>query len=268
MDLDSSNKPTHALFQHIASIMCWPEDEKARKSFHRIQHFQMAWMLDFISTEREFPEIRRLLELHRESIGGWLALAEARPVQDLTAEVKSSTTRGDWVGGTLCLAHILHTQHADRVKGQLSLRKVRAFLYRTGDHFFKQPPGPEAANDAWEEFKSVAHLWAGRFFIEHWMTKQIAAAVIAGLSNRDLNTIQKWEIDLQLDSLWTQAMLTMAKVFQDFGLSYKPARSRTPILDANRIWTLVDLPIWPLDPPIIRLTEAMLEIFEDDLSTN
>jgi len=243
--------------------MAWPKDESAWEDVQKYMHCAYLAMIEQFPEIANDPIISSLLTLQRNSFGGWNALREGRPFSELQTQLPERIVRGEWVGGTLCMAYLLHMQNNPKLKDDISLRKVRRLLFRKGDCLFKKPPGERALSDAWEEFKNVAHLWAGQFFVDHWMAREIATAAMAEIPQDHPLYSREWATNFALLTCWHQAVLTVAKSIQEFGLTYKPPHSKNTLLDPTHLWTLVDIPLCPIEIPIIPISDEMIEIYQD-----
>ena len=256
-------RPTLSTLEELRAVMCWPRDEQARMTFHRLLHLQLRSDWEQAPHLADDPLFIKLFARDWQAFGGAEAFLETPPYQTVMDEAERRSTRGEWAGATLCLAHLLHTRYADRLEGPISLRKVRALLARQGSPFFQELPGPRALNDAWEEFQPVAHLWAGSFFVGQWLGATLREAVAADMVARSHLPPPTWQpSDLFLSHLgW--AILSLATTFQEFGLAYLPKHARKPLLDPEQLWRLVDVPVWPVAIPAVDLPAELLERFDD-----
>lgn len=264
--LGDSDRPAMSgggLLRGVIGIMCWPNDEARRMAYIKHEYFDQLKRMDEFPFLKEDPLLVGFLEVFRTMLGGWSALADLPPNSELLDDMKVRTIKGGWVGASLCLTYLLQTNHTKQIQGGVSLRKVWAFLFRTGNQFFSTPPEKDALKDAWDEYKSVAHLWAAAYYIELWAKEEVFKEGLTNLPLPQDKALRKLTLSTAATSLWIQSAIPLAKRFQEFGLSYKPAFSKRYLLDESHIWTLENLPDWPCPSTDARLSDELLEIFND-----
>ena len=260
------SEPNAETLRWLFGLMCWPkkEEEERRNAFVALGHFELRERIDSSPFLKEEPLLERALDIHLQMLGGWKGISNLPPKKELFLEARKRMARGAWVGATLCTAYLIHKNYGGEGEEEISLQRIRKFLFRARNEFFENPPEKEALKDAWNEFKSVAHLWAGQYFVKHYMARQVAEVVVSGLPPSVTQADVERECERRLVPLTTQAIFAMAKEFQEFGLTYTPARSARPLLDADLLWTLVDVPECPIECPRIFFSDDLLEIFDDD----
>lgn len=262
-DSDRPAAPGSGLLRGVMGIMCWPSDEVRRMAYLKHEYFDQLKRMDEMPLLKEDPLLVGFLEEFRTMLGGWGALADLPPNSELLDEMKARAVKGAWVGASLCLTYMLQTNHTKQIERGVSLRKVWAFLFRTGDRFFNTPPEKDALKDAWDEYKSVAHLWAAAYYIELWAKEEVFKKGITDLPLPQDKALRKWTLSTAATSLWLRSAIPLARRFQDFGLSYKPTFAKSPLLDKGLIWSLEDVPDWPCPSMDARLSDDLLEIFND-----
>ena len=143
------------------------------------------------------------------------------------------------------------------------MRKLFAFLFRKGDHFFQKPPSVGVLNDAWKDFKSVVHLWASMYFVDSWIQERTRGLENASLPPDMDSMALKWEMQNEVAPDWQRAWYALAHDIQEFGLTYKPLNASAPLLDSDVLLKLVGVQDCSIKRPHVRFTSQMLEEFED-----
>jgi hypothetical protein len=262
-DPERPDEPGPDVLHFIYALMLWPQDESARRKFEGLQFFKFLELLETAPSLKKDEVLTKAVEAQLRGIGGVSTLREMESERKILTDMQNRADRGKWAGGALCMAYLLHTNHAKEIEGGISLRKVRAFLARKGEQFFRKPPKEEALKEAWDEFKSVAPLWAAKFFVDHWMRTQLEVDPLKDLILPEDPTLRNWKIEQAMSQAWVRTVLPLAHDFQEFGLNYKPLKSSVPLLDPKVLWTLVDLPDWAFDRPRVFFLEDLIEILND-----
>ncbi len=254
------------LLGQMSAVMLWPHDEKARETYVRSGCRDMQAIL-----EEEFPEfqehplVQTMLRSLQTRYGGWSGLRNLRPEAEVEKEALRLSTRATWAGATLFFLIQFQEHHAEQIEQGMSLRKVRSFLARQGSDWFSAPPESEVLKDAWDEFRTVVHFWAAKYFVDNWLGAAIRASAEQQLSGTpELNprirhlTLKSTEVDLR-----TKHVLVYAHRFQTFGLTFRPARSQSPVLDLEALWRIEDLPEWEIPDLGLKIDSDLLEILND-----
>lgn len=258
-----TNEATPISYQGLFSVMCWPQEPEKVKGFLGVEFFRLMEQVDAQPQLKADPDFIQGLELIRKQLGGWASISNMPRSDEVIADLKNRMMRGNWVGGTLCMAYILRENHSMQIEGEISLRRLWTFLFQTRSQFFQKPPKREALREAWDEFKSVAHLWAANFFVNQWMAETLIDRTKESLVHSGIHSPTQEMVTERTLSQYVQLMLPLANVFQDFGLTFKPSRSRKSLLDPDRLWTLEDVPTRSFPFPTITLSDQTLEIFND-----
>ncbi|WP_243304662.1 hypothetical protein [Geothrix oryzisoli] len=249
--------------QGLFSVMCWPQEPEKMKGFLGVEFFRLMEQADAQPQLRDNPDFIQGLEFIRKQLGGWTSISNMPKSHEVFADMKNRMMRGNWVGGTLCMAYILRKNHSGQIEGEISLRRLWTFLFQTRNQYFPKPPKKEALREAWDEFKSVAHLWAANFFINQWMAETLADRTKESLVHLEIQSPTQETVTEIILSHHVPLVLALAKDFEEFGLNFKPSHSRKPLLDPERLWTLEDVPNRSFPFPKIILSDQILEIFND-----
>lgn len=251
------------ILAYIFTFMYWPQDITRRTEYMCLSHFDLLTLLDKVPFLDKDKSISVVLEEGRARFGGWQALASLPPKNDFICDIENRSARAEWVGVTLFIAYTLKTHHTHQLKEKVSLRKVREFLFRNRNLFFPIPPKKEALKDAWDEYKAVSHLWAAKHYIEQLKLSALPQNFDNNLLGKDTLANEAWKKASFIDPTWNKRMLSYAMEFQEFGLRYKPANSRTSLLDPDLLWTLEDLPNWGRERPAYALPDELVEDYND-----
>lgn len=263
--------PLHPLFHNellgqMSALMLWPHDEKARNTYIQSGFRDMCAILEEELPEvREHPQVQELFSSLQAGFGSWSGLRNLRPESEVEAEARRLSTRATWAGATLFFLIQFQGSHPEQLEGGISLKKVRSFLARSGKEWFGTPPDREAIKDAWVEFRAVTHFWAAKYFIDQWLgpsirtqAEQCYKETIFPNERFRRIAIMSEEMDLRVKHI-----LAHAHRFQRVGLAFKPPFSRTPVLDAEILWRIEELPDWDIPEMGIELHADILGVLND-----
>jgi hypothetical protein len=247
--------------------MCWPDDSEKERAFFGT-YFAAA--LDQDPNLQPFRQHRLapgepsdLAAFHlqvRKRFGSWSAWHDLPRSGEVLSEFRECLAHGKRAGAMLCVAYLLQ-QHG-KGEADISLKKLRDFLSRRDNGILKPHPSIDGLKTAWETHKPAAHLWAGLFFVEHWMGWQLAETAASKepieriLASLDLEHLKRLAQPLG------RVMLTMAMRLQAFGRTFTPLHAKQPLLDADPCWTLADLPTWDIHCPEVSLTAKQIALYE------
>ncbi len=248
----------------VFAFMCWPNDEQKQRDLLSLDYLSNREYVDTNVFLKDHPFWQSDLEARMRNLGGWDALRSARPAVDVIPDVAKRARRGYWAGGTLCTIYLLQTDHAQELKKALSLRHVWTCLPYSGARIFTDCPSAHVLKDVWDEFLSVAHLWAAWYLVERWMGHGAHSLSSVALPIPKECPYHEWVLQRGADTLRMQSVLTLAKEIQSFGLSFKAPRASKTLLDPDQLWQLQKIPNWPVERPRGVLSQRFLSLFNAD----
>ena len=224
-------------WQHIWSVMLYPSDSTARDAYFAAERNRIA---------RDLAQRMSLEELRERTMSQPEAAADilsylVRPPDP--PKSKTAERHGLVAGCVLNLALNMAQEGHDA-----SLRKVIFVLDKIWRGRRDRSGSPLRTSSskmhaAWMAFQPVAHLWGA----------YLLAADDMGMSDVEL-------------SRRLQHFLSMAESLQRMGEQYIPHRSRVPLINTSKTWTVPQhyplLQIYPSFPPLPATTLTLLAQYE------
>lgn len=232
----------------LVGIRYWPGDEGKRLDlmracFPKFLAVQQQVHPEVFASKAFWDQANRICS----ALGGWGAIGDAPRYSDFKSEMAELSEQGSWVGIALVLAEQLISQG---VPAELvTLNRMAYLLDEFGIHLLKKRIPADTFMRAWEKFKPVAHLWAG--FLTGtgaWDGEQLLGP-LGPLS----------EVGPQFEQTMLNQILH-SQQFYRFGVSHKPPRARTTLLDPNDAWKVeaeVEGPPFQLAPFRPALIKAL-----------
>jgi hypothetical protein len=157
----------------------------------------------------------------------------------------------------------------------ISLNRVWKWIEQYGSLWIPMYTTKDRLDEDWEQFKSVAHLWAADFafhwlgfanqphshFASQWQREIVPMLPHNALASHPKEADQALAVIEKVDYInhRLRYLFTFARHFQDFGLAFRPKRSRKPLLDHDRLYLLEDVPDWGIPFPEVELPEEWVE---------
>lgn len=218
----------------ILALMNFPTDSAMRRSYYAVCY--AAWVLEEC---RDEPDV-----IGVDLIEG---LISAPSKSDLGAKVADETKKGVVAGNFLLTMYVMNafpeTFSEPSVRKAIYAARVYASKTRFGDGS-SLPTSETAIRKYFDEFRSVAHLWAATRLHESLPIRDQREILGSAEAVRDF--------------------LGIARTLEDFGCVFVPKRAKPkqPILDRNSIWRVPES--FPrLHPPWKGPPEWLVEAMEN-----
>lgn len=253
----------------VRAVMAWPTDKAARRQYvtaalaHHLGELEAAkdelpdfaeaadWF-EAIAAVREHEEwhwAQDTLESWFRRSGGFAAVAAASSV---TAYQELMTKQlGDQFAAGLVLALVRRMAIHPNLPGGPSVNKAIFLLEQVRAP--RVPRNEFQLRRAWATYKPVAHFCAALF---DWFYETLDEADGPG----DFAVRMEQRLLYGFD-----AFLALAEAYQNFGLSFRPARAKSwPLLDPLQTWVLPTERQWEPTPMVAApLTDFLLSVLRN-----
>lgn len=220
--------------------MNFPLDEDMRRSYYAVN------FADFVVKD---PSKKIETEIGRELVEDLIRAPSKATLRDLAAD---RTKRACVAGDFLLSIYGMHSfpDHFSEPSVRKAIFIAQAYAKQTefGDGS-KLPTSAAAIRRCFDDFRSVAHLWAAMRFHQSFPIRNHSEVMATAEAVRDL--------------------LGIAGTLQDFGSNFIPKRARPkqPVLDAQSLWRVPDSikrlhPPWESPPSWLIQTARLYKVYK------
>jgi hypothetical protein len=245
----------------IASIMAWPNDPERRNQYITTLTAEMLgsdWIMKSRSSGGDEIVVNRDdlpgLATWFEQSGGYSAVARA-PGLGAYKPLFTKHHQGWRVAGlVMSFMKAMSEHHADELRGGPSINKAMRLIEHLQDGMLI-PKNSKYHRDAWNNYRTTAHLCAAYVYITHPLINDFYAGKLSAETLRQALEGHMWQSFDQF--------LAVAHDFQQFGLEYPLPRTRCfeTLLPPGSIWSLpsivqrkpVKAKVKPLPPDLLEL---------------